>query len=295
MLPDEPPRPQRAGIAAYLKRAFVYHWNLGLLSAAIVGSLLSPWPDAMLPLVGALEALYLGGLVGLPRFREAIDAEANASQRREPAPPSTTDLVAALGIESQRRFSALRQRCAQMQSLANELRGSDAVGDVAGTMRTSGLNQLLWGFLRLLHHQAALGKLLASMDGAEIAIRSKQIADGLAKAQAANDERLVHSFQERAGTAAARLEHYERTRKDLEFVGAELDRIEDKIHALSEMAVSQSDANALSAQIDATAESMQATENRLSEFQASSTVFPDLNSAPAILSDDPRGGRRLRA
>jgi hypothetical protein len=61
------------------------------------------------------------------------------------------------------------------------------------------------------------------------------------------------------------------------------------------MAVNQSDANALSAQIDATAASMQATESRLSEFQSSATVFPDLNSAPAILSDDPRDGRRLRA
>jgi hypothetical protein len=162
-------------------------------------------------------------------------------------------------------------------------------------MRTSGLNQLLWGFLRLLHHQDALNKLLASMDGADIALKSRQIADGLAKAQASGDERLVHSFQERASTATARLAHFERTKKDVAFVAAELDRIEDKIHALSEMAVNQSDANALSAQIDATAASMQATENRLSEFQSSGTVFPDLISAPAILTDTPRDSGRLRA
>jgi hypothetical protein len=295
MIPDESSRPHRAGLAAYLRRAFTFHWNLGLLSAAIVGSLLSPWPDALLPLVGALEALYLGGLVGLPKFREAIDAETYAPERRDPAAPTVTSLIAGLGIEAQKRFNALRQRCAEMQSLASQLRGADAVGDVAGTMRTSGLNQLLWGFLRLLHHQAALSKLLASMDGEDIARKSKQIADGLARAREANDERLVRSFEERAGTAAARLEHYERTRKDVAFVSAELDRIEDKIQALSEMAVNQSDANALSTQIDATAASMQATESRLSEFQASSAVFPDLDSAPAILSDDPRDGRRLRA
>jgi hypothetical protein len=91
---------------------------------------------------------------------------------------------------------------------------------------------------------------------------------------------------------AARLEHYERSDKDLEFVTAELDRIEDKIQALSEMAVNQSDSNGLSAQIDATAASMQATESRLSEFQSSSTVMPELLDAPAILSDD---SGRLRA
>jgi hypothetical protein len=295
MAPVEPLRAHRAGLAAYLRRAFTFHWNLGLLSAAVAGALLSPWPDAMLPLVGALEALYLGGLVGMPRFREAVDAEAHAVPGRDPAEPSVTDLIAGLGAEAQIRFSALRRRCAQMQSLANELRGTDAVADVAGTMRTSGLNQLLWGFLRLLHHQAALSKLLASMDGADIAQKNKQIADGLAKARDAHDERLVRSFEERAATTATRLEHYERTRRDVAFVSAELDRIEDKIHALSEMAVNQSDADALSAQIDATAASMQATESRLSEFQASTPVFPDLNSAPALLSDDPRNDRRLRA
>jgi len=294
MPPVDPSSRSRAGVAAYLRHAFTYHWNLGLLSAAVVGSLLSPWPDAMLPLVGALEALYLGGLVSVPKFREAVDAGANAAVRSEAA-PTVTDLVTGLGVESQMRFNALRRRCSQMQSLANDMRGSDAVGDVAGSMRTSGLNQLLWGFLRLLHHQDALAKLLASMDGEDIALKRTQIADGLAKAQASGDERLVHSFQERADTAAARLAHYERTRKDVAFVAAELDRIEDKIHALSEMAVNQSDANALSAQIDATAASMQATEHRLSEFQSSSTVFPDLNTAPAILTDSPRGSGRLRA
>jgi len=67
---------------------------------------------------------------------------------------------------------------------------------------------------------------------------------------------------------------------------------EDKIQALSEMAVNQADSHGLSAQIDATAASMQATESRLSEFQSSSTVMPELLDAPAILPDD-RG--RLRA
>jgi len=46
--------------------------------------------------------------------------------------------------------------------------------------------------------------------------------------------------------------------------------------------VKQSEPNALSAQIDATAESMQATEARLSEFQLG-TAMPDLGTAPTIL------------
>ena len=288
-----PAAPQRAGLAAYLRKAFTYHWNVGLLAVGFVGALLSPWPDAALPLVGALEALYLGSMVGIPKFREAIDAELHAGRPvSETASPTLTDLLGGLGIDAQKRFQALRHRCSDMQSIASDLRGTDAVGDVAGSMRTSGLNQLLWGFLRLLHHQAALRKLLASMDSADIALKQKQVADGLTKAKATADERLVRSYEERLATVVARLEHYERSRKDLEFVTAELDRIEDKIQALSEMAVYQADSNGLSAQIDATAASMQATESRLSEFQTSSTTLPELLDAPAILSDD-RG--RLRA
>jgi hypothetical protein len=56
--------------------------------------------------------------------------------------------------------------------------------------------------------------------------------------------------------------------------------------------VNQADPNALSAQIDATAESMQATESRLSEFQIGTGTLPDLGSAPAILSSPADDARR---
>ena len=288
--------PQRAGLAAYLKKAFTYHWNLGLFTVGLVGAVLSPWPDALLPLVAMMETMYLGGMVGIPKFREAIDAELHAGRPAVESKESTlSELVGGLGIDAQKRFQMLRRRCTDMQAIASDLRGTDAVGDVAGSMRTSGLNQLLWGFLRLLHHQAALRKLLASMDSADIALKQRQVSEGLVRAKAAADERLIRSHEERLATVGERLAHYERSRKDLEFVTAELDRIEDKIQSLSEMAVNQADPNGLSAQIDATAESMQATESRLSEFQAGSTVLPALGDAPSILSDDPQDSRRLRA
>lgn len=286
--------PRRAGLKSYLKTAFLYHWNVGLLAVGVVASLLT-WPDAMLPIVGALEVIYLGGVVGIPKFREAIDAQLNArSASTQAAGPSLDELVGALDLSDRARFGTLKQRCVLMQNIAHDLRSADSIGDMAGTMRVNGLNQLLWGFLRLLHHQSALEKLLESMDSANIALKVKQIAEGLEKAKTAGDERLTRSFEERLATANARAEHFERSKSDLLFVGAELDRIEDKIQALSEMAVNQSDPNSLSAQIDATAESMQATESRLSEFQLNTAVMPDLNAAPAILSS-PDDDRKLRA
>jgi hypothetical protein len=277
MSPDAP----RAGLLNYLKAAFLYHWNLGLFGAGVVASALT-WPDALLPLVAALEVAYLGTIVGIPKFREAVDARRNATHSPQAAAPTMSDLVRGLDGRSRARFSSLRDRCETMQTIARSARAGDGVDDVAGSMRVNGLNQLLWGFLRLLHHQSALQQLIDSMDGATIARSVQEVSDGLEKAKTAGDERIVRSLEDRLTTAKARAENFERTRKDLLFVTAELDRIEDKIKALSEMAVNQSEPNALSAQIDATAESMQATEARLSQFQLGAAM-PDLGTAPAIL------------
>ena len=286
---------RRSGLMDYVRSAFLYHWNLGLFGAGIVASALT-WPDAMLPIVAALEIAYLGTMVGIPKFREAIDAQRNAGRVTESSTPSVDEIVRGLDVRSRARFSALRQRCEMMQGLARTMHSagaSDGIGDVAGSMRVSGLNQLLWGFLRLLHHQSALQRLLESMDGPTITRKVQEVADGLEKAKLAADERIVRSFEERLATAKVRAEHFERSHKDLLFVNAELDRIEDKIQALSEMAVNQSDPNALSAQIDATAESMQATVSRLSEFQLG-TAMLSLDTAPVILES--RGDDdRLRA
>src|SRR5271169_6426199 len=75
-------KPAGAGIAEYLKRAFLYRWNLLLFIGGAAAAALSPWPDAIIPLVLAAEVAYLGGLVSQPRFRDAIDAQVHKEARR---------------------------------------------------------------------------------------------------------------------------------------------------------------------------------------------------------------------
>ena len=58
-----------AGIKEYLKRAFLYRWNLLIFLGAIVAAVLTPWPGGVLPFVMAAETLYLAGLVSTPKFR----------------------------------------------------------------------------------------------------------------------------------------------------------------------------------------------------------------------------------
>ena len=80
----------------YLKRAFLLPWNLMIFGGAAIGAALSPAPDAFLALVAAAELVYLGGLVSIPKFRTAVDAEEygeggakNPTTAAAAAPPNT--------------------------------------------------------------------------------------------------------------------------------------------------------------------------------------------------------------
>ena len=108
------------GIAHYLWRAFTSRWNLLIVFGSSAAAMLSPWPDVLLPLIGAGEAIYLGGLVSLPRFRQAIDAQ-DADRVRglsRANAPSASLLIAGLRAEAQKRFNDLRTRCLEMRSIA---------------------------------------------------------------------------------------------------------------------------------------------------------------------------------
>jgi len=72
-----------AGVKEYLKRAFLYRWNMLAFLGGVAGALLSPWPDAMLPLVAAAEMTYLGGLIASSRFRQAIDAQVYKESKQQ--------------------------------------------------------------------------------------------------------------------------------------------------------------------------------------------------------------------
>src|SRR5258705_9054461 len=67
--------PGGASIKEYLKRAFLYRWNMLAFWGSMAGALLSPWPDALIPLLAAAELTYLSGLIASSRFRQAIDAQ----------------------------------------------------------------------------------------------------------------------------------------------------------------------------------------------------------------------------
>lgn len=292
--PQPQPQPGRsAGVAEYLKRAFLYRWNILLFLGGAGAAILSPWPDALLPLITAAEVAYLGAMVSTPRFRSAIDASIYQEAREQTtsaSKQSLQDVVGRLSFESRKRFEALRTRCIEMRVIASEVRGrgSAAPGD---DLSTPALDRLLWVFLRLLVSQEALDRFLQRTSAEEIQARLAEAQSRLV-GHTAGDERIVRSLQDSVAAQQQRLDNYDRAKGNAEFVRIELDRIEAKIHALTESAVNRQNPDLLSSQIDSVAESMQSTERAITELQEITGMVDQLQEPPAILEADLRQVQR---
>jgi hypothetical protein len=289
--------PRRAGWIRYIKEAFTYRWNVLVFGGAAVAALLSPSPDVALPLVAAAEIVYLGGLTTLPRFQGAIDAKARAETRGGAAGPEPVsvrqqlvDVMGGLDPERRNRFLRLRARAVEMQRIANAVRGDtrDASG-AAAELRTPALDRMLWVFLRLLLSAQALERFVRAADGSGLA---KNLADLEAREKAAEskpeterDERILRSLRDSIATARLRLDNYQKAQSNAEYISVELDRIENKIQALTEMAVSHQDPDVISAQVDAVAEGISQTEATIRELQNITGLSAE-SETPAILDAD---------
>jgi hypothetical protein len=282
-----PPLPAHsAGLGEYLKRAFRYRWNLLLFLGGFGASVLSPWPDAMLPLILAAEAAYLGGLIAHPRFRQAIDAQVYQESRvpiAAAASQSLSGIMSGLPPASRQRFEQLRARCLEMRSIAHGVRGGQ--GRPGEDLSTPALDRLLWIFLRLLISEEALRRFVEQTDVDQIRARLEETTKKLEAARG-GDERFVHSLEDSMAAQQLRMDNYGRARQNAEFVRLELDRIEAKIQVLTESTVNQQDPNFLTSQIEGVTESMHSTEKAIRELNEITGMVDQMQEPPAILEAD---------
>jgi hypothetical protein len=297
--------PKKAGLLRYLKEAFTFRWNLLLFGGAAAAAVMSGHADIALPLIAAAEVTYLAGLTTLPRFQSAIDAKANAEERgasggrTEASPEQRTnardrilEVLKSLQEDRRARFLRLRARCVEMSRIANAVRGEtrDASG-ASAELRQPALDRLLWVFLRLLLSDQAIARFLQAADEASIdktlgdlKVRRKKRADSVGEANQA-DDRIIRSIDDSISTTELRKENIEKAKHNAEFVQAELDRLENKIHAVTEMAVSHTDPDEMSSRIDAISEGISQTEQTIRELQ-SITGVADADTTPSILETD---------
>src|SRR5258705_3981779 len=106
----------------YLWRAFTSPGNLLAVFGGAAAAMLTPWPDVLLPLVGAGEAIYLGALVSLPRYREAIDAQTADRERGHVAAVNVYPPLINLRTHAPQPFNAPKKSCPPQRSLPRATR-----------------------------------------------------------------------------------------------------------------------------------------------------------------------------
>jgi hypothetical protein len=274
-----------AGMSEYLKRAFLHRWNMLIFLGGSAAAALSPWPDALLPLIGAAEVAYLGGLVSIQRFRDAVDAQVHKESKVPEQVAANNSLITVLNSlapETRRRFEVLRARCLEMRAITRGVNGQVPSTDVS----TPALDRLLWVFLRLLASQQALDRFLGSASEAQMLASLEEAKQKLKAAPA--DPRFQRSLEDSVQAHEQRLTNYRKSRENAEFVRLELDRIEVKIQALAESGVGSQDPDALSSQIEGVTESVRSTETAMRELQQITGIVDQMQEPPAILESDLR-------
>ena len=282
----------RSGLRRYIRKAIRIPWNLLALIGGLAAAAMSPWPDAMIPLVLAGELTFIGGLVSIKRFRDYVDAE-EAAKRREQGTPgqlpvsALNDLLGGLPQESRMRFHKLRLRCLEMQKLAAGVRGDSPFRAATGDdLQKGSLDRLLWIFLRLLVSQESLRRFLRSTSELMLTEKLTDLTGQLKKAEADTDPRMITSLKDSVGLANLRLDNFRKADKNAQYVMVELDRIESKIQALTEMAVNRQDPDLLASQVDLAANSMTETETAIKELQSITGMADQLADPPPILDAD---------
>ena len=291
--------PKKAGIFRYLKEAFMFRWNLLLFGGAAAAAVISGHADIALPLVAAAEVVYLAGLTTVPKFQSAIDARAHHENKQLAAPKDSAaardriiEVLKSLSDDRRARFLRLRARCVEMTRIANAVRGetSDSSG-ASNQLRMPALDRLLWVFLRLLLSEQAVLRFLNTAEETSInrtvedlKAKRKKRADSVGEANQA-DDRIIRSLDDSLATAEARRENIEKARQNAEYIATELDRLENKIQAVTELAVGHSDPDEMSSRIDAISDGISQTEQTIMSLQQITGVS-DTDSAPSILNAD---------
>jgi hypothetical protein len=267
-----------------MKTAFFYHWNLLAFGGAMGFAVLSGFGLVLCPVVLATEVAYLGFLGTHPRFQKFLEAQAAKGERAKAAagPDQTLQqIMAALGPTAVQRFEALRTRCLELRQIAIGLKDpsrADAPLPLE-ELQLDGLDRLLWTFLRLLFTQHMLERFLQRTKEVQIQKTITNLEQSLkAQTEGTDDsqkQKVRKALEDSLETSRGRLANLQKARDNCELVRLEIDRLENKICSLSEMAVNRQEPDFIVRQVDQVASSMIQTERTMNDLQFATGLTAD--------------------
>jgi len=272
----------------YVKAAFSWRWNVLALAAGCAFAVMSPWPEAVFPLLVAGELAYLTGLVSMPKFRRAVEARLlgrapDWEDKVEDPQSLMARIVSELAPGPNARFRDLKDRCLRLRGIARGVAAGAPEAPEADQLRGTGLDKLLWVFLRLLYAQQGLWRFLEHTDRNALEAQLKDLEKRRAGLGETADERLKRSLTDSIATTTMRLDNLKSAEANNEFVDLELERIESKILALSEMSVNNQNPDFISTQVDDVADSMAHTELAIRDLNALTGLSSNIGEPPRML------------
>lgn len=280
------------GLAKYFKSAFMNRWNLLAFFAGSGVAALSGIPEVIFPLVFAAEFGYVSLLGAHPKYQAYVDAQA-AKRLRESGSQANSQMLQqilrTLPKPALKRFEELRARCLELRQIAMDLKQSDQLGssEPLESFQLAGLDKLLWIFLRLLFTQFSLAKFLERTSIEQIQ-RDIKFSETRLQQVPANDDslhtqKIRRTLEDNLKTCQDRLANYEKAQDNHELVGLEIDRLENKIRSLAELAVNRQDPEFISGQVDQVAHSMLETEKTMNDLQFATGLGPVEDAAPELV------------
>ncbi len=282
---------KKAGFLAYVKKAFLHHWNLLFFGAGVVAGVVSGHADVVLPLVAAGEIVYLAGLATHPKFQAHVEAQAHKEAKAQVDDGALQRIFAALDPRSRARFEELRMRCRNLQALASGLRqGNVGVGEGVESLHLEGINKLLWVFLKLLFTKHSLEQFLSRTDEKKITASVKDLEAKIAELGPEPEDTPVEqkkrkTLQDTLQSAQLRLENLAKAKENHEFVLLELDRIDSKITSIAELAVNRQDPTFITSEVDGVTSSMEQTERAMADLQFLAGLGEAEVAPPPFLDD----------
>ncbi|MDX1501752.1 MAG: hypothetical protein R3325_05270 [Thermoanaerobaculia bacterium] len=275
----------------YLKAAFRHRPDIpGLgpmpvnamaIAGFLVLGLVSP---GFLFLGAAAEIAYLLWLSGNDRFQKMVRGRQSLEQKQS-YEHRMRDAVERLSPESQKRFRRLLDESRRIVGISERLGEGEIVS--LKKLRGSGLNQLLWIFLRLLTSRELLNQSLARVDRAALESEAGKLAKRVA--EASGDPALERSLKATLEIRKKRLDNLDRAERSRQVIDAELERIEQQVALIREETVVGGKAEILSDRLESVTGALSETNSWMEQH---AEVFGELGadplgSAPADLPEIP--------
>jgi chemotaxis protein histidine kinase CheA len=288
-------------LGAYLKAAFLNRWNLLALAGGSGFAVLSGRPDIVLPLVLAAETAYVALLGTHPKFQKYVDALEHKEQRATTSKSTAQALrqiLQTLPFPALDRFEKLRSRCLELRQIATDLKRTR--GEVhhpqLDDFHIEGLDKLLWIFIRLLFTQHSLQKFLERTNVKAIQDDIEELTERLNKITVDDSspiaQKMRRTLEDNLKTSRDRLANYQKAHENHQLVELEIDRLENKINSLAELAVNRQEPDFIAGQVDAVAGSMLEMEKTMNDLQFATGLSPIDEDVPDLIQPS---SKRIKA